>query len=63
MNEAAAMAVLKEEKAKKKFEKKQEKKRQSRMTMDLFLLPMMMYAGSARALLTFDKKRKFIKVA
>lgn len=27
------------------------------------MLPLMMYAGSARALLTFDNKRKFIKVA
>lgn len=33
------------------------------MTGDLFMLPLMMYAGSARALLTFDNKRKFIKVA
>ena len=43
--------------------KKVEKKRSSFTRELLLMLPFMMYAGAARHMLTFDNKRKFVKMA
>jgi len=43
--------------------KKIEKKRSSMMNEMLLMLPFMMYAGAGRHVLTFDNKRKLIKMA
>ena len=45
------------------MEKKKEKKRQGINQEMIMMLPFMIYAGSGRYMLTFDGKRKYIKIA
>lgn len=45
------------------MEKKKEKKRQNINQEMIMMLPFMIYAGSGRYMLTFDGKRKYIKIA
>ena len=46
-----------------KQNKKTMKQRNSTNMINLLLLPFMLYAGSARFLLTYDNKRKYVKFA
>ena len=46
-----------------KMEKKKEKKRQDINQEMILMLPFMIYAGAGRYMLTFDGKRKYIKIA
>ena len=46
-----------------KMEKKKEKKRQDINQEMILMLPFMIYAGAGRFMLTFDGKRKYIKIA
>ena len=45
------------------MEKKKEKKRQDINQEMILMLPFMIYAGAGRFMLTFDGKRKYIKIA
>ena len=45
------------------MEKKKEKKRQDINQEMILMLPFMIYAGAGRYMLTFDGKRRYIKIA
>ena len=50
------------DKMKKKL-KKTEKKRVRLNNQQIFLLPIFMYAGAGRHMVSFDNKRKYVKVS